>query len=70
MIEVRGIDMNGDPRVVAAEVSSAEDLTSVILNTRWKYAQLSQSGRVIAEVTLCPCTGGTPTRQVKLHTPS
>ena len=58
--------MNGDPRFLVAEAGKAADLAEFILEVGWKYAHLSECGHTVAEVTLCPCGGGPPLRQVKL----
>lgn len=64
MIEVTGIDMDGEPRTMTAEMGSAADLAAWILYTGWKYARLTCAGRLAAEVALCSCGGGPPVRQV------
>jgi hypothetical protein len=64
VIEIRGIDRNGDSRLVTTEAGRAQDLAELVLETGWKYAALTCCGELLAEVTLCSCNGGPPVRQV------
>jgi hypothetical protein len=64
VIEVAGIDRDGEPRSLTAEAASVGSLASAILDSGWKYARLTCCGELVAEVALCPCNGGPPVRQV------